>query len=358
MSLDKNIQVFLELVRAGLWEKEAYLSKYGEIDYNEVMRLAEMQSLDGLVTAGIEHVQDGKVPQDVVLQFVGNSLQLEQRNLAMNKFVAKLIEKLRKEDVYAVLVKGQGLAQCYERHHWRASGDIDLLLSDSNHRKAISYLIPLSSTHKNGGDYSKEYAVTIDDWMIELHGSLRTGLSGRVDKMVDEVQNDVFCGGNVRSWDNNGTTVFLPSPDNDVFFVFTHFIKHFYKEGMNLRQICDWCRLLWTYKESLNHGLLESRIRKAGLMTEWKAFAALAVDYLGMPIDAVPLLDVRCLKEDGRWKKKAEQVLKHILKGGPYSKVRDTWAIARIFPWNTCKFLPAIFFHLNWLKVRERLFGC
>lgn len=350
MSLDKNIQVFLELVRAGLWEKEAYLSKYGEIDYNEVMRLAEMQSLDGLVTAGIEHVQDLKVPQDVVLQFVGNSLQLEQRNLAMNKFVAKLIDNLRKENLYAVLVKGQGLAQCYERPHWRASGDIDLLLSDSNHRKAISYLIPLSSSHKNGGDYSKEYAVTIDDWMIELHGSLRTGLSGRVDRMVDEVQQDVFYGGNVRSWDNNGTTVFLPSPNNDVFFVFTHFIKHFYKEGMNLRQICDWCRLLWTYRNSLNHELLEKRIRKAGLMSEWKVFAALAVGYLGMPKEAMPLYDVR-------GKKKAERVLKHILKGESYSKVRDTWAIAQIFPWNTIKFAPAIFFNVNGLKIKERIFG-
>lgn len=350
MSLDKNIQVFLELVRAGLWEKEAYLSKYGEIDYNEVMRLAEMQSLDGLVTAGIEHAQDVKAPQDVVLQFVGNSLQLEQRNLAMNKFVAKLIDNLRKENLYAVLVKGQGLAQCYERPHWRASGDIDLLLSDSNHRKAITYIIPLSSSHKNGGDYSKEYAVTIDDWMIELHGSLRTGLSGRVDRMVDEVQQDVFYGGNVRSWDNNGTTIFLPSPNNDVFFVFTHFIKHFYKEGMNLRQICDWCRLLWTYKEPLNHELLEKRIRKAGLMSEWKAFAALAVEYLGMPAEAMPLYD-------SRFNVKGSRVLKHILKGEPYSKARDTWAIAKIFPWNTIKFASAIFFNVNGLKIKERIFG-
>ena len=149
---------------------------------------------------------------------------------------------------------------------------------------------------------------------------------------------------------NGKTTVFLPSPDNDVFFVFTHFIKHFYKEGMNLRQICDWCRLLWTYKDSLNHELLESRIKKAGLMAEWKAFAALAVEYLGMPVEAMPLYDVK-------GKKNAEQILKHILKGEPYNVVRDTWAIANIFPWHTFKFAPAIFLNLNGLKIRERLFS-
>ena len=85
-------------------------------------------------------------------------------------------------------------------------------------------------------------------------------------------------------------------------------------------------------------------------MAEWKAFAALAVAYLGMPEIAMPMYDVRC-------KKKAEQILKHILKGEPYSKVRDTWVIVKIFPWNTIKFMPSIFLNVNSLKITERLFG-
>ena len=57
----------------------------------------------------------------------------------------------------------------------------------------------------------------------------------------------------------------MPGPDNDVVIVFTHFLHHFFIGGVGLRQICDWCRLLWTYRESLDRGLLESRIRKMGL---------------------------------------------------------------------------------------------
>ena len=49
-------------MRAGLWEKEARLSQFGEVDYEEIMGLAEEQSVDGLVTAGLEHVTDVKVP--------------------------------------------------------------------------------------------------------------------------------------------------------------------------------------------------------------------------------------------------------------------------------------------------------
>lgn len=348
--INNHIYAFLALVRAGLWEKEVRLEQYGKIDFEEIYRLAGEQSVMGLVTAGFEHIQDVKAPQEIVFQCIGESLQLEQTNKTMNQFIEKLVGDMREADIYTLLVKGQGVAQCYEKPFWRSSGDVDLLLSDSNYGKARDFLLPLSSGNKPDERYSKHLGMNIDQWYVEIHGTLRTGLSGRIDRVVDDVQRSVFYGGEVRSWMNGKTTVFLPSPDNDVFFVFTHFIKHFYKEGMNLRQVCDWCRLLWTYKDSLNHKLLEKRICKAGLMSEWKAFAALAVEYLGIPAEAMPFYD-------SRFNVKGSRVLKHILKGEPYNVIRDTWAIAKIFPWHTFKFAPAIFLNLNGLKIRERLFS-
>ena len=63
----------------------------------------------------------------------------------MNEYLAQLIEKLRRNEVYTLLVKGQGIAQCYERPLWRACGDIDLLLSTDNYEKAKAVLLPLAS---------------------------------------------------------------------------------------------------------------------------------------------------------------------------------------------------------------------
>ncbi len=362
MSIDKNTLAFLELLRVGLWSSGNTHRRIDiSADWEKVYQLAVEQSVAGVVLAGVEQLRnsnsDLNIPQKVLLQWIGEVQMLEQQNLAMNKFVAQLIERLRREDIYVLLVKGQGIAQCYEKPLWRPSGDVDLLLSDANYKKAKDYLLPLSSRNKHDERYSKHLGMNISQWYVEIHGTLRTGLTGRIDRVVDDVQKDAFYGGQVRAWNNGKMQVFLPSPDNDVFFVFTHFIKHFYKEGMNLRQICDWCRLLWTYRDSLNHELLESRIRKAGLISEWNAFAALAVDFLGMPAEAMPLYDVKGKMSDGRYNKKAELILKHILKSEPYSKVRDTWAIAKIFPWNTFKFAPAIFLNVNGLKIKERLFN-
>ena len=326
MHTDTNQEAFFELVRAGLWEKEARLSLFNNIDYAAILKMAEEQSVVGLVTAGLEHVADIKVPQEWVLQFIGSTLQIEDQNKDMNDFVAKLIEKLRKEDVYAVLVKGQGIAQCYEKPLWRASGDVDLLLSDSNYEKAKKVLLPMADNVEDEYKSFKHQGMTMKGgFVVELHGTLRSRLSRRVDKVIDDTQHNAFFGGEVRSWMNGRTSVFLPSPDNDVFFVFTHILHHFYIEGVGLRQICDWCRLLWIYRDSLSHELLESRIREAGLMTEWKAFAALAVEYLGMPVEAMPLYNENDNQSE-KLKKKAERIMKFVLETGNFGHNREKTA--------------------------------
>lgn len=357
MQLHNNREAFLALVRAGLFPNSDLQNKtcdFHGVDWAAVNGLAESQNVIGLAAAGIDyfksHDTNFTIPQEWALQFMGSTLQVEQRNLAMNGFIAGMIEEMRKEGIYVILVKGQGLAQCYEKPLWRASGDVDLLLSEDNYKKAKKFLLKRSSGNKPEERYSKHLGMNIDPWYVEIHGTLRTGLSARVDKEVDAAQREVFYSGRVRSWQNGKTQVFLPGVNEDVFFVFTHFIKHFYKEGMTLRQVCDWCRLLWTYKDKLNHDLLESRVKKNGLMNEWKAFAALAVDYLGMPVDAMPFYDER-------FKRKGFKLIEFILNGYSGNKVKDTWGVAKIFPWKTLCYMPSIFLNVNCLKVKERLFA-
>lgn len=353
MHTDTNQEAFFELVRAGLWEKEARLSQFNNIDYSCILNMAEEQSVVGLVTAGLERVFDVKVPQEWVLQFVGETLQIEQQNKDLNAFVASLIEKLRKEDVYAILVKGQGIAQCYEKPLWRASGDVDLLLTDSNYEKAKEVLIPLAEDVESEYKAFKHLGMTMKGgFVVELHGTLHSRLSRRVDKVIDDSQHSVFFGGEVRSWMNGNTSVFLPAPDNDVIFVFTHILHHFYIEGIGLRQICDWCRLLYTYYEKLDSQVLESRIRRMGLMTEWKAFGALVVDYLGMPVKAMPLYDENDNHND-KLKRKAERIMQFVLECGNFghnreaasgkissvwSKTKDFARHALVFPLDSVKF--------------------
>ncbi len=313
MKLNNNLKAFLKLVKAGLWEKAACLKPCEDIDFQEVYRVAQEQSVVGLVAAGFEHVKDVKIPQEIALSIVGETLQLEQRNIAMNSFINVLVDKMRNDDIYTILVKGQGLAQCYERPLWRASGDVDLLFSESNYEKAKDYLSPLSTFKYEENIKRKHLGMNIDSWEVELHGSLRSDLWGRMDSAIDDIQNEIFYGGAVRLWKNGDTQVVLPRVNEDVVLVFSHILQHFYQEGIGLRQICDWCRLLWTFRDSIDRKLLRSRLLRMGIMTEWKAFGALTVHYLNMPEDAMPFYE-----PSGKWLRKANRILSLVLETGNF----------------------------------------
>ena len=318
MVKDSNIQAFLALVRAGLWERGVELRKYGTTDFSEILQLATEQSVVGLVAAGLERVKDMKIPQEWALQFAGQTLQLEQRNKAMNAFIAELIEKLRKAEVYTLLVKGQGVAQCYDKPLWRASGDVDLYLSKDNYENAKVMLLPIAQSVEQEDKGRLHLGMTIDDWVVELHGTMHTKLSRRMNRVADEVHEDIFYRGNIRSWMNNWVQIFLPSADNDVIIIFNHIINHFFMEGEGLRQICDWCRLLWVYRQNIDVTLLEKRLKKMGLVTEWKAFFNLASRYLSLPDMGEGLL--AC---DFRFDKRADRIMAFVMESGNFGHNRD-----------------------------------
>ena len=363
--MKQNINdAFFSLVAAGLWEKEVRLLPFGEVDFDALLQLAEEQSVVGLVAAGIEwfKVQDSmfKVPKPIALQFIGRVTQLEQRNQAMNYFIGVIVEKMREEGIYTLLVKGQAVAQCYERPLWRSSGDVDFFLNEENYKKADEFLVPLASSVDT--DRGGNHGMTIDPWAVEIHNSLNCGLSKRIDNVLGEIQRETFRGGRVRSWMNGDVQVFLLSVENDVLYVFNHFLKHFYKGGLGLRQICDWCRLLWTYRETIDRGVIENRIRQMGLLSEWKAFGAFAVEYLGMESSAIPMYD-----DSAKWKQKAVRIKDFVMSVGnmghnrdmsyyskyPYvvrkcismgQRVGDLVRHARIFPMDSLRFFPKMMF--------------
>ena len=312
---------FLSLLRVGLWEDEAKVcfstvaslqSRQKDlpttIDYDEILHHAQVQSVVGLVAAGAEKLTAYSLPLTEKLKFLGQCQLIEQRNTSMNRFIEDLISRLQQAGIAALLVKGQGLAQCYTRPWLRSCGDVDLFFDEKGYRKATDCLSPIASMMGKENPFNRHLATTIDGWSVELHGTLRGLLKRRLDKVVDEVQDDTFSNNRVRVWHNGSAEVLLPAPDNDVIFVFAHLLQHFFKESVSLRQICDWCRLLWTYKDEIDKSLLEERLRKMRVVSEWKAFAALAIDYLGMPVEAMPLYS-----PSKYWSSKANRLLAGIL---------------------------------------------
>ena len=318
MRNDRKVDVFLALLKAGLWEQSVNLLPFGNIDFVALEQLAKEQSVVGLVAAGLGQVNDIKLTKPMVIPFVGKALHTEQKNKAMNGYIASLFERLGKNGIQTVLVKGQGVAQCYIKPLWRECGDIDLLLDEENYVRCKDYLLAKASSAEAEDTVRRHLGMTIDDWVVELHGSLRTRHLFDMDEVIAHVQEKMFVEQRFRKWRYNDVDILLPNPNDDVVFVFSHIIQHFYDGGIGLRQICDWCRLMWTYRKELDIVLLKDRITKMRMTTEWQTFATFAVNWLGMPPETMPLYN-----ESGRIVHKAKRLLSFVIKSGNFGHNRD-----------------------------------
>lgn len=315
---NNTVEAFLALVRAGLWESDVRVLPFGDLDYAGMYRIAISQSVTGLLYAGLKHVCDADISKEYLPVFSDFIEQLEIRNISQDYFIDVMIDKMRGAGISALLIKGQGIARCYEQPAWRLCGDIDFLLDGANYTKALNLMSSMAQSVKEENPYTRHVAMTISPWEVEIHGSLRSDLGRRVDRVLDRIMDDTFVKGKVRTWKNGLTDVSLLAPDNDVIYVFTHILHHFFRGGIGLRQVCDWCRLLWTYRESIDRDCLKARIAEMGLMSEWKSFAVLAVEVLGMSADSMPLYS-----GSRRWRRKADRVLQFILESGSFGINRD-----------------------------------
>ena len=310
---------FFALLKIGLWQFPAELSndKYvPSIEWDILTRLAEEQAVVGLVAAGQEKMGPDEVPKTVRRGFVKRVLALESKNLQMNEVVSDIMTTFSKAGITACLVKGQGIAQCYERPLWRSAGDIDLMVSFADYEKAKDVLEQWSGQVGKEGA-GKHFEVHPEPYEVEVHGSFYTGLSPSLDARLDVLKEEAFAKRAFCPWSVD-ERVLLLSPDYDVIYVFSHILHHFFLGGIGLRQICDWTRLLWTYRDEIDHSFLEQRLNYLGLLSEWKAFGAFAVNYLGMPASAMPFYDER-----HPYRKKTRLLLNFIMEVGNFGHNRD-----------------------------------
>lgn len=364
--MDKNRNAFFALLRAGLWEQGVRLQPFEPLDFDALYEMAKAQSVVGLLAAGLEHVEDRNVKKPEVLKFLKRVFSLEGKNQRARRFIEDLMGRLRGAGIYALMVKGQGLAECYERPQWRPVGDVDLLLDEDNYLKAKALLLPMAQSVKDEDIDKLHIGITIDSWLVELHGTLHNGLSSRITRTVDRIQDETIRGGRVRMWRCGETDVPLPCVDNDIIFVFTHLLQHFFQGGVLLRQVCDWTRLLWTYRESIDQDLLRERLEEMRLMSEWEVFATLAVDYLGCPSSAMPFY-----RDSSAIRRRAARALEVIFKTGStddgykkeapafkrklitiWRQFLGTFTFIRIFPLDSLRFL-GYFFVVGFSRTRK-----
>ena len=313
----RTIELFYSLLRVALWGENHDLNDLPSVkELLKVVRIAKAQAVLGLVSNEVlvnEKLSNLLREEDKakLKYFVMNNLSVSQM---LNNTLVSIVLELRKHGIDPVLLKGQGIAKYYQIPELRQCGDIDIYVGQENFAKTCEVIGAMSTPEDHQGDIPslKHFHTRIGHAFIEIHRYTDVYWPRQYDRVYQKIS-DAGMHSDLVPLDFGGVPVMSPSVDFNIFFIFNHFWHHFIADGVGLRQLCDWVRLLHVNHGHIDLDYLSDVLCKMNLMEEWQVFGYIAVNTLGLPSDEMPFYDSKC-------KRKAEKVLDLIMLEGNFGK--------------------------------------
>lgn len=301
-------QKLLRLLQQALWSIP-FKDQITTMEAGELIALADKQAISGLIINALIK-NDVRMEQQTLFEAIGFLEQIEQGNKVQNREVATLTRFMADSKTEYVVVKGQTMAALYPEPLVRMSGDIDFFINDYQHTSKVlkeNWGVELPRQM-----FEKEVAFTHGKALYELHTYLI----------------DFGCKKHQRVWESiiaeewkkehyveiNGFKVRTLSPTINAVYIFLHLYFHLIREGVSLRQFCDWAIMLHHYRNKIDKDVLKEILQQLDMIRGYRAFGTILVDDLGLPEEEFPL----SLAEKDRGMK--ERILEDIFQGGNFGK--------------------------------------
>ena len=281
---------FFALLRSGLWNEVPERASFaGGADWEALHDLAFRQTVVPLVTDGINRLPKELLPAEPerLDPFLGDLMATANRNRVLDAFIPKLFAAL--EGIPVVLVKGQALAQDYPDPERRQPGDIDLLLLPSSYETAKDILLPKATKVLDEEKEIWHQGMRFRSVEVEIHGCISTLMSRKLDRKLAALLEEQFDGRPFPVVSIGGAEIPVPDADFNAVYIFVHFLQHYWSGGVGLRQLVDWMTFVTVHKRDIHPVVLEVRLKDLGLLRLWKVFTGFAQEYLGCPVEKLPL---------------------------------------------------------------------
>lgn len=217
--------------------------KVDEINWSKFYSFCESQAILGIGLQCIDKLKsqlggDLKVPQVLLLQWIGIAEQIKNQNKLLNKRTKDISEYFTSQGKQCCVLKGQGNALMYPEPKLRTSGDIDVWLEGT--KKEIADFVHQHFPKMNVQYHHMEYPI-YDDVEIEIHYypsyCYNKWYNHRLQRYFHKESHKQFlnktdCGFNV------------PTVPFNIVFQLSHIMRHFFTQGIGLRHAIDYYYLL------------------------------------------------------------------------------------------------------------------
>lgn len=294
--MTKNEVLMLSLLKSALWNQEADLSLFNNkgVDWQGIIDVADKQGVVSLVASAIRKLEDQGLseeylPNDIINKCVTLQFSIIRQTSSVIPTIESVVQKLREAGIEPILLKGHGAAQYYLKPEFRYCGDIDLYLGDEFVDKAVDSLKAYVDFVDDSHDNEKHYNMKWQDVEVELHRSAIDLTDTKQNKLLYEWTEKELHSDRNRQVVIGNTNVTVPSELFDSIFILFHLWWHFVNGGTGIRQFCDWTMCLYRVGDKLDERELKELLNRFGMLSMWRVFGHVAVEYLGLPKEKFPL---------------------------------------------------------------------
>lgn len=313
------MNLFLELLQISVGGKAVHDSclmtkSVTAAEWYAVLEEAERQAVVGVMFCGIEQLKENgakcveSMPQELMLQWIGEVMQIEQQNVVTTKSCLELCRQFEKDGLKTCVLKGQANHRYYpaQMANRRNCGDIDIWVGEKNNSsvnvgKVLDYVdkhwerTGLCWLHCN---FTEKDGVPVE---VHFHPSFfsRPWRNRRLQKHFANIEN---C---VKVVNVDGAGMPTMKVEEDVIYQMNHIFRHLIDEGVGLRQIVDYYFLLRYYNEheslTIDRKLyINNTIEELGMKRFASALMYVLRELLGMPEE---YLLCTASKKDGKFLK-------------------------------------------------------
>ena len=256
-----TVQILFPILRAGLYGISAELEATpSQEEWNFAFDLATSQSVLAVASEGLSFLPQGDLPKkEVLLQWIGVSLQQKQLFSVQRKLVDELCGVWKEAGIDVVELKGKSIGALYYAPDTRYSCDFDCLLSDyeAGNKVVESRGVEVNRDfYKNSSFHWKELYVENHQFCTPVRGNkMMKRLERKLRRLLAEGTEEARANFNA-------------------LFLMEHAWAHFFENALTLKHLCDWAVLrkkkgaliewidfeqearevgFWSFAESMNH---------------------------------------------------------------------------------------------------------
>ncbi|MFD1771641.1 nucleotidyltransferase family protein [Sphingobacterium suaedae] len=287
---NKITETFLELLRAGLWNREPDLECLLPLTSNEwsaVHDLAKKQTVEGLVFAGVQKLNDLQhVDRQMIYRLVIRVEAIERANSRMNDVIMEQSAFFSQQSLNPILLKGQGVARHYIEPLRRVCGDIDWYFSSPEEFRAAFDLL-IKTGIRPSVDRSGNFVYNWKGQVVDHHRKMFDSYGPFSRRSLQEIEREL----NPVNYMVQGCPVMVPAPTVEVIQVTLHILKHMLAFGVGIRQICDIARLYVAHAHSVDGQMLK-KVYQSLRVDKWvNLLHNTLVNSLGMSTSLLPFGD-------------------------------------------------------------------